>query len=505
MRNEGAAQRLRHIRNLLGWSQRQIAQEFGVSHAIIALWENGQRPIPGPVLRLIEMYEEELTLNADDDEGDSLDSLLTSRFDRNMKLSQSAASVMAMYANAAVTQLLKPGSTSRLKQKTQTAIAQRLVKDLGELKGLMMKIGQMLSYVHPGINEEVRLILAELQTHSKPVHSSQLIDLFLEDFGQTPKQLFAEWSPKPLSSASIGQVYRARLRSGEEVAVKIQYPGIEETIRADSKNIETLDKLLSVLVPSLRHTQIAQELSLLLLQECDYGAELQSQQTMRTILSDQPGVYVPRVFSEFSSKRVITSEFINGDDFAMFLRRASTDQKQHAGELIFRVYFETIFNHGLFNTDPHPGNYLFRDNEVVFLDFGAIKKYSPEFVLGFRNFLLAFMEEDHARIDHLTDQLGFNPNPGHGEFDYDYNRYMLGALFKPCIAPQPFQFTEKLIEESWQALIPTHKNAKHVRLPREWLFMNRTQWGLYSILAMLETKGDWRGAMLEILTDAHLR
>jgi len=212
--DSGAAARLRRVRDRLGLSQREMAAELDVTHGAVGLWESRARPVPGPVLRLLSLYEQDLGLASGDAE--PLDALPVSRLSRNAKLARTAAGVAARATVLAFGRMFVDRERARvLSDGARAGIAARMAEALGEMKGLAMKIGRSASYLDFALPEEARAALLSLCARSRPMAPSVVADIFMQELGASPRRLFAEWSPQPFAAASIGQVHRARLTSGE--------------------------------------------------------------------------------------------------------------------------------------------------------------------------------------------------------------------------------------------------------------------------------------------------
>lgn len=498
------AQRLKRLRLTLGLSQRELADEMRVGPAAIALWESSARTMPGPALRLLELFEEELgmsELNDDTQAPKPLERISTSWLGRSARLSRGMLGSAVGLAGAAFSGLVQGEERAgELRAVTQAAMARRMASTFGELKGVSMKLGQMLSYLDFAMPPAAREVLTSLQHSSPPLAPEIVIDVFLNEHERTPKQLFAEWSPTPFAAASLGQVHRARLHTGEEVAVKVQYPGIEDAIRADLRNVALMDRLLTTLFPHQDKGALSAELEERLLEECDYLVEADNQEAFASMFADQRQVLVPRVHRALSTKRILVSDFIAGESFADFKRSATQAEKNRAGETLFRVAWQSIFTHGVFNADPHPGNYLFvRDPElrVVLLDFGCVRRYPPEFLALWKRLLRSTMEDDSAEMRRIADAMHIIRDPS--RYNFDYHRQMMHALYAPWLTDAPFRFSSEYVTQTWRAMIVDNQNKFRMNMPREWVFANRLQWGLFAVLALLDAEAVWRTTMLDLL------
>src|SRR3954465_10742243 len=268
---------------------------------------------------------------------------------------------------------------AELEEKFAIKTAQDVAEVLGGMKGAIMKAGQMISFIAEGLPPEAQAALATLQADVPPMAPSLAESVVRAELGADPDRLFLQWSPVPVAAASIGQVHRAVLRDGRIVAVKVQYPGVDRAIRGDLDNAELLYRFFSSFAlrgPDVK--SLVDELRSRMGDELDYRLEAKNQAEFADLYRDHPFIRVPEVVSELSTGRVLTTEWVDGLPWAQFGASASPSAKQCAGEILFRFAQGSIHRHGVFNGDPHPGNYRFHDDgTVTFLDFGLVKRWSP--------------------------------------------------------------------------------------------------------------------------------
>jgi predicted unusual protein kinase regulating ubiquinone biosynthesis (AarF/ABC1/UbiB family) len=279
------------------------------------------------------------------------------------------------------------------------------------------------------------------------------------------------------------------------VAVKVQYPGIARSLDADLKSANAFDTFGSMLFRGQQRGEVIAELRERLMEECDYRHEAASQEEFRRLFADRPDIVIPEVYPAYSAARVLTTRFVEGRRFADFAAHASQDERNRAGETIWDFAMRSIFQHGLFNADPHPGNYLFLpDDKVVFLDFGCVKRFTPEFVARWRRLCLACTHGDRATFDRCVTEFGFAPDPK--TYDFDYHFHMTRAIYEPWLEDEPYLFTQAFVERTWHALVVDNPNKFKLNLPRDFLFVNRVQWGLYAVLAQLGSVSNWRHRLM---------
>lgn len=369
------------------------------------------------------------------------------------------------------------------------AAAQELVDKLGQLKGLVMKIGQMASYLPGALPDEAQAVLAKLQAQSTAMKFERVAEVIESELGAPVDELFEDFEKVPFAAASIGQVHRARFR-GRQVAVKVQYPGIEDVLASDLSTVGIFAKL-STLGLAMDGGALVQELESRILDECDYELEARHQRELGAILREDPRASVPAVVAERSTRRVLTSEFIDAMSFDEFHATASQAARDRAGETIFGACFRSLFCHGVYNGDPHPGNYLFGpDGSVVFLDFGCVRRFESDFIEAWKAYARCVIDDDRAVFDDRLRALGFvGKERG---FDYDYQWRIMQYLYTPFMEKDPFfTFTDEYVRQSYSLMLFDNPNQRKTAMPPEWLLLNRLQWGLNAVLSKLEATADW--------------
>ena len=259
----------------------------------------------------------------------------------------------------------------------------RLVNVLGTMKGAAMKLGQTLSVLDVGVvpepyREEVQAKLATLQQMAPTVAFKDMRKVIEQDLGEKLGDVFASFDEEPIAAASIGQVYRATLEDGRDVAVKVQYPGVRQMVEVDLKNLGLALKLLNRLAPGLATDEVAAELRERISEELDYELEAANHRALAREYRGHPFVFVPPVITSLCRERVIVTEFVDGRRFADVIGD-SPEERSRWGEILLRFYVNGPYRHLLLNGDPHPGNSLFMaDGRVAFLDFGFFKRQTQD-------------------------------------------------------------------------------------------------------------------------------
>src|SRR5215213_7158937 len=310
-----------------------------------------------------------------------------------------------------------PERAAAAERERAAALVQQLVEQLGQMRGAAMKVGQMLSMVEfDGLPEEQRdelqRSLAALRDDVPPVRFADLEKLMRQEFGGPLQHVFRDFDERAFAAASIGQVHRARTVDGAEVAVKVQYPGVAEAVDTDLRNATLLLPLVKRLAPGLDAKALAAEMRERIGEELDYELEAQNQRRVGRLLRGHPFIRVPRVDTSLSTRRVLVSEYVEGDRFEA-VRRADEVQRDRYGEIVFRLYFGLLYRDRIALGDPHPGNYLLcPDGRVCFLDFGLMRNIEEEYLEAERRMAQAVIAGDAEEVHRLLSLTGYLPDPG---------------------------------------------------------------------------------------------
>jgi predicted unusual protein kinase regulating ubiquinone biosynthesis (AarF/ABC1/UbiB family) len=295
--------------------------------------------------------------------------------------------------------LRTPERAEAAQQERTAALVNELVEQLGRMRGAAMKVGQMISMVEfDGLPEHQRqqlhAKLASLRDSIPPVPFAKLERMMRDELGGPLSQVFSEFDEQAFAAASIGQVYRAVTVAGDEVAVKVQYPGVAEAVETDMRNAMLLVPLVKRLAPGIDSKALFSELRERISEELDYELEAQHQRRVERLLRGHPFISVPRVDTALSTRRVLVSEFIDGERFDAVRERDESERDRY-GEVVFRFYFGLLYRDRMALGDPHPGNYLLRpDGRVAFLDYGLLRGVTPERVDAERTIARAVYDKD---------------------------------------------------------------------------------------------------------------
>jgi predicted unusual protein kinase regulating ubiquinone biosynthesis (AarF/ABC1/UbiB family) len=366
------------------------------------------------------------------------------------------------------------------------------------MKGVLMKIGQMASYVDDGLSPAVRRTLSRLQDSVPPMSAELAAGVVREELGLPPEEAFARWDPEPIAAASIGQVHRALTHDGRAVAVKVQYPGIAETIAADLGNVALLRRMLRITAPAQDVDALIAELRDRVLEELDYRREAENQRLVAAYYDGHPTIMVPKIIDELSTRRLVTSELADGARFAE-LAQWSQQERDLAAETIYRFTFRSLYDVHAFNGDPHPGNYLFHGGgRVTFLDFGLVKHFSQEELRPLVDMVRYLcVEQDPEGFRAAMVDAGFlrADAPLSTETVVDHMAVFYDTVRTPGPRTMTGDYASAVVRRFFDVRSPL---AQWVSVPRSYVILQRINLGLFAILGELTATADWRAIAEEI-------
>jgi predicted unusual protein kinase regulating ubiquinone biosynthesis (AarF/ABC1/UbiB family) len=391
---------------------------------------------------------------------------------------------------------------------TQFAIrtAEDVAKELGEMKGVLMKVGQLVSFIAEGLPDEAQQALAVLQADAAPMAPSLAAEVVEAELGGTPEQVFRRWDDLPVAAASIGQVHRAAATDGREVAVKVQFPGVGSAIEEDLDGAEVMYQVFSALaLNGLDARGLVDELRARMREELDYRLEADNLAEFGRHFAGHPWVRIPALVPELSASRVLTTEWVEGMSWDEFAATASQETKDRVGEVIWRFGQHSIMRLGAFNGDPHPGNYRFHhDGSVTFLDFGLVKRWTPGEWEQLEPSLDAIVvHRDPERLVAAMEQSGFLAE-GHGLDPvkvYDY----VSSPYRPYLVDE-FTFSRDWMRDTLGRIFdingPHAEVIAKLNMPASFVILDRVVWGVSAILGKLGVSNPWRAMLLEYRIDA---
>jgi predicted unusual protein kinase regulating ubiquinone biosynthesis (AarF/ABC1/UbiB family) len=292
--------------------------------------------------------------------------------------------------------------------------AERVVARSKELRGAFMKLTQLLSMRTDLFPAEALEVLSVVQSSVPPMPYEQVRRVLTEELGAAPEERFERLEPEAFAAASLGQVHRAKLHGGEPVAVKIQYPGVAETVRQDVENVKALLKVFvaiarDVMRQDVDRAEIAAELEARLHEELDYLNEAANLERFRRLLADDPEVMIPRVHRALTTRRVLTMQFLDGYPIQEIMAPGVDQElKDWVAVKLFRLLWRQVLEFGALHTDPHPGNYLVTHHpRLGMLDFGSVRLFEPSIRRAYCRLARALLAHDDAEIGAAVAALGF--------------------------------------------------------------------------------------------------
>ena len=387
---------------------------------------------------------------------------------------------------------------SELRHELALRTADDVAEELGSMKGALMKLGQMASYIDEDMPQTFRTAMARLQYNAPPMSSALAPSVMVDELGAAPERIFARWYPLPFAAASIGQVHRAITLQGHAVAVKVQYPGIARTITADVRNVALLRRVAGAAFPGLDTRSLIDELGERLREEVDYRLEAANQELFATYYKCHPVIHVPHVVSELSTNRVLTSELVVGTRFDDVLRWNQRERNM-AAETISRFVTRSLYRLHAFNGDPHPGNYLFHGRgRVSFLDFGLTKRFSDEDLAPLVDAVrFLVIEKDGDRFRASIERAGFLRPGAPVPTNVVVDRF--GLFYATVLHDAPMTLTpayaSSIVRRFFDANGPL---APYSDVPRAYVVLQRINLGLYAVMGSLNATANWRRIAEEI-------
>ncbi len=380
--------------------------------------------------------------------------------------------------------------------------ALRIVDSSRELRGAFMKLVQMLSMRSDILPSEVVNILSVVQSSVPPMDYGLIRAQVKTELSKYPEQLFKRFDREAFAAASLGQVHRARLKSGEDVVVKIQYPGVDETVVQDLQNMKALLHIFTLITRDVLRQkfdtgEIYQEMEERLREELDYVHEANNVALFQRLFADDNEVVIPRVYSDFSSRRVLTMEFVDGYKLQDILAPGvDKELKDWVAVKYFQITWRQIFEFGVLHTDPHPGNYLITYHpKLAMLDFGSVRVFPEEIRKGYHTLAKAILERDEETMARCFVLLGYL-DPGDDPAPLVRIMYI---IFEPVLEdrvsdPRDFDSVGKTMEITAIGLENRIFNA-----PGHRLFLVRALMGLDSYVHQFGTVTNWHRLFRECI------
>lgn len=445
------------------------------------------------------------------------DELPKGRLARGYALMKLAATELPSVAGRLIKKSDQPMDVAVLK-----ASAERALKTLGELRGLAMKVGQTVSYVDgllpPEATEVYQKTLAALQSQAPTVSFEELKAEIERGLGRPLAEAFLRFEEKPLAAASIGQVHRAAIADPDgsgralEVVVKVQYPSIAQALNSDLKNLDALRPMVAMLAPGADTRGGFEEVIQHIAAELDYTQELANQERFRALVADLPGMMVPRPYASHTGKNVLTMDYVAGRSLREVAEHGSQALRDKVGEAIFRFTLGLAMGRGVFNTDPHPGNYLVTDDgTVAFLDFGSVKVLPEALYRQWREVATLLVT---GRFDEWRERS--SELFGMGQMDPEVRRlHQDNMIATAAMVAKDGEVTidramlrdavrggVKMAKEVGRTAGWIPSRSKTMAIPPDFVMVGRMQVGLFAVLAQLRPRANWNRILRGMLESA---
>jgi predicted unusual protein kinase regulating ubiquinone biosynthesis (AarF/ABC1/UbiB family) len=415
-------------------------------------------------------------------------SIPTSKTQRSAKFVKTGFKVSGNYIKHYSKKLFNPELS---KDELNLDNATDIYTSLSELKGSALKVAQMLSMDKNILPKAYVDQFSLSQYNAPPLSGPLIVRTFTKYFGKTPSQIFDEFNIKSTNAASIGQVHQAML-NGKKLAVKIQYPGVGDSISSDLKMVKPFAfRLLGMSQTELE--VYMSEVEERLLEETDYDLEIKRSIEFSEACKNLPNLVFPTYFPDLSSKRIITMEWLDGMHMKEFLKTNPTQEiRNQVGQALWDFYNYQQHELRAVHADPHPGNFLITtEGKLGIIDFGCIKEMPSDFYNPFFSLISTDMLQDKASTIKAFRELEMirqNDSPTQIEFFYQVYREMIELFAQPYMS-DTFNFSEKAYFDKLYnygeriAKMPEFKQARGVK---HFIYVNRTNFGLYNMLGELE-------------------
>jgi predicted unusual protein kinase regulating ubiquinone biosynthesis (AarF/ABC1/UbiB family) len=424
---------------------------------------------------------------------------------RFMKLAGMSATIAGNFARNRIKGALgtlTEEERQREREQLYSQVGEQIANTLGEMKGAVMKVGQIASQFKDVFPKEIADALAKLQKESPPMPFGVIERQIRTELGKDPSELFAHIDHKPFAAASIGQVHRARTHDGHEVVVKVQYPGVDQCVESDLKHLRLALKMAGVLkVDKAMLDAVFDEIRRSLVDELDYRKEAENVREFAAFHADDPKVVVPRVFEEYTSTRVLTLAYEPGDDIRLVQPpRYSQEVINELGHRLVQTIGSQIYRLNAVHCDPHPGNFSFRpDGTLVIYDYGCVKKIKPEIVAALRRSTRAAIAGDYDALEDALISLGVRNTDHMARMPADFYAPWVTIVHK-AFSETPFDFGAATLHEDVVRL--ARRSLKYweaFRPSPDTMLVDRAIGGHYWTLKQLGVNTAFREALHRVL------
>jgi predicted unusual protein kinase regulating ubiquinone biosynthesis (AarF/ABC1/UbiB family) len=360
-------------------------------------------------------------------------------------------------------------------------------------------VGQLIAQRPGTLPEEYIEAMFELANRVPPMGYGMVKDRFLAEFRRTPSEVFASFERQPIAAASFGQVHRARLADGREVAVKVQYPAVDQALQSDLRNVRVLLTPVSKILNLVDADEALREVESHVTAELDYTLEAQHQQRFAEAFAGDPYLRIPGTHPEVSTRRVLTSDFVDGVDLRAYLAlHPNEPERQHFANAILRFGWISLFRHQMLHADPNPGNYLLAaGGRLGVVDFGCVKRFTPAFIADLKRLMIATHRRDRGGVDESMAAAGLLPPEASSE-QRELAREVIHLWGRPFLTDH-FDFGDRRYLDDLLRLQDVVKRVlgrgNAINVPHDWLFYGRHLVGTTYLLHRLGAHGNYAEAI----------
>jgi predicted unusual protein kinase regulating ubiquinone biosynthesis (AarF/ABC1/UbiB family) len=388
--------------------------------------------------------------------------------------------------------------------------ARQLTEALGNLKGPLMKVGQILATIPEALPPEYARDFQQLQSNAPPMGWPFVKRRMKSELGEAWESRFRSFERESAAAASLGQVHKAVTLDGKDVACKLQYPDMQSAIRADLNQLKIIFSIFETYDKAIQTKHIHEELSERLYEELDYALEAKHCDLYRWMLREEKGVHVPEVIDDLSTGRLLTSTWLEGERILNFVG-AHPEERNALAMNMFRAWYVPLYYYGIIHGDPHLGNYTVRkDHSINLLDFGCVRVFPAKFVGGVIDLYHSLIENDVARSVHAYETWGFkNLSKDQVETLNIWARFLYAPLLEDKVRPigeiTHGIYGRETAQQVHQRLREASRTSGGVTIPREFVFMDRAALGLGSVFLHLKAEINWHRVFNELIADFDLK
>lgn len=378
--------------------------------------------------------------------------------------------------------------------------AEILKKTLSQMKGPFMKVAQFLATIPDALPQEYADAFLELQSQATPMGELFVQRRMNGELGENWKEHFQDFNLQSSFAASLGQVHKAVLNSGQKVAVKLQYPNMKSVIDSDLLQLKLAIKAYHLFSKALNLREVLNEIQERLYEELDYRNEIENLKKYRNFFKDDLDVIIPKVYESLSTDRLIVMDWIDGQHILESAKNLDEKQINSFGKTLFQSWYTPFYLKGWLHGDPHPGNYyITAENQLALLDFGCIRHFNSNFIDAVIDLYQGLKLNNTTKIKDAYIRWGFSDiSPELIEHMTEWARLLFDPLLDNCvrsIQTRPGNY-------GWQIAQKVHKELDRlggVRVPREFVFMDRAAVGVGSVLMRIGAQANWHRLFEEIL------